>query len=71
MPGSSDDKMVLKIDVAEKPTGAFTFGGGYSSVENAFLMVSTNQRNLFGRGQTLGVSAQLGGRTTQFNLSFG
>ena len=68
--GSSDDKMVLKIDVAEKPTGAFTFGGGYSSVENAFLMVSTTQRNLFGRGQTLGVAAELGGRTTSYDLSF-
>jgi outer membrane protein insertion porin family len=68
--GSSDDKMVLKIDVVEKPTGAFTFGGGYSSVENAFVMVSTSQRNLFGRGQTLEVTAELGGRTTQYNLSF-
>lgn len=68
--GSSDDKMVLKIDVAEKPTGAFTFGGGYSSVENAFMMFSTSQRNLFGRGQTLELKAELGGRTTQYNLSF-
>ena len=29
--GSADDKMVLKIDVTEKPTGMFTFGAGYSS----------------------------------------
>ncbi len=68
--GSSDDKMVLKIDVVEKPTGAFTFGGGYSSVESAFVMVSTSQRNLFGRGQVLEVKAELGGRTTQYHLSF-
>ena len=68
--GSSDDKMVLKIDVVEKPTGAFTFGGGYSSIEDLFMMVSTSQRNLFGRGQTLQLKAEIGGRTTQYSLSF-
>ncbi|MBW2643102.1 MAG: outer membrane protein assembly factor BamA, partial [Deltaproteobacteria bacterium] len=34
--GSADDKMILKIDVTEKPTGTFSFGAGYSSVENVF-----------------------------------
>ena len=68
--GSADDKMLLKIDVNEKATGAFTFGGGYSSVENAFFMVSVAQRNLFGRGQTLGLKAQLGGRTHRYDISF-
>ena len=68
--GSAEDKMVLKIDVTEKPTGAFTFGGGYSSVESAFFMVSVSQRNLFGLGQTLELKAELGGRTTRYNISF-
>ena len=51
--GSSDDRMILKIDVSEKPTGTFSFGGGYSSVENLFVMASISQKNLFGRGQIL------------------
>ncbi len=68
--GSSDDSMVLKIDVTEKPTGTFSFGGGYSTVEDLFGMFSISQKNLFGRGQTLNLKAQLGGRTNQFTLSF-
>lgn len=68
--GSADDKMILKVDVTEKPTGAFSFGGGYSSVDHLFAMASISQRNLLGRGQTLGVKAQLGSRTTSYTLSF-
>ena len=68
--GSADDKMILKVDVTEKPTGAFSFGGGYSSVDHLFAMASISQRNLLGRGQTLGVKAQLGSRTTNYTLSF-
>ncbi|MFH1980569.1 MAG: outer membrane protein assembly factor BamA [Pseudomonadota bacterium] len=66
--GSADDKMLLKIDVTEKQTGAFSFGGGYSSTESLFGTVSVSQRNLFGRGQLLNLSATLGGRSTQYRL---
>ncbi len=68
--GSADDKMVLKIDVTEKPTGAFSFGGGYSTVETLFFQASIVQRNLFGRGQVLGVKAEIGGRSSRYSLSF-
>jgi len=68
--GSSDDKMILKIDVTEKPTGMFSFGGGYSSVEHLFAMVSISQRNLFGRGQVLQLKAEWGGQTDRYSLSF-
>ncbi len=68
--GSQEDKVLLKVDVEEKPTGMFTFGAGYSSVEHLFGTVSVSQRNLFGRGQTLGVKAELGGSTNTYSLSF-
>ena len=68
--GSADDKMILKTDVTEKPTGAFSFGAGYSSMEDVFIMASISQRNLFGRAQILNVRAQLGGRTTNYTVSF-
>jgi len=70
IPGSSPDKMNLKLEVKEKPTGMFSFGGGYSSVDDAFIVGSITQRNLFGRGQTLEAKGQLGGSTNQFNISF-
>jgi outer membrane protein insertion porin family len=68
--GSADDKMVLKIDVTEKPTSMFQFGAGYSSEENLFLTASVNQRNFLGRSQRLKLQGQLGSSTTQYTLSF-
>ena len=68
--GSADDKMILAIDVTEKQTGAFSFGGGYSSSEALFGNVSVSQRNLFGRGQLLNLSATIGGRSTRYRLGF-
>ena len=68
--GSADDKMVLKLDVTEKPTGMFTFGAGYSSEENVFLVGSIAQRNFLGRGQTLRLEGQIGGSTSRYNLGF-
>ena len=68
--GSEPDKMILDIDVKEKPTGTFSFGGGYSSVENMFVVGTITQRNLFGRGQLLRLKAEIGGRTTRYDISF-
>ncbi len=68
--GSTDDKMILKIDVMEKPTGTFSFGGGYSNLENLFATISVSKRNLFGRSQTLNLSAEWGGTTDQYRVSF-
>ncbi|KPA15931.1 Outer membrane protein assembly factor yaeT [Candidatus Magnetomorum sp. HK-1] len=68
--GVKPNTMDLKVEVKEKPTGMFSFGGGYSSVENAFIVGSISQRNLFGRGQILEAKGQIGGSTNQFNISF-
>jgi outer membrane protein insertion porin family len=65
-PNTSD----LKIQVKEKPTGAFTFGGGYSSVENVFVTGSITQENLFGQGQSLTLKALVGSSTSQVLLGF-
>ncbi len=68
--GSEPDKMILDIDVKEKPTGTFSFGGGYSSVENMFVVGSISQRNLFGLGELLQLKAQIGGVSQRYVLSF-
>ncbi|HSM73924.1 MAG TPA: outer membrane protein assembly factor BamA [Desulfobacterales bacterium] len=70
LPGSAEDQMVLKIDVTEKPTGTFSFGGGYSTAESLFAVAQISQRNLFGRGQVLQLAAHLGGKSTRYQLSF-
>jgi len=68
--GSADDQMILQLDVAEKPTGTFTFGGGYSGVDKLYVMASVSERNLFGKGQFLEFRTQAGSESQLFSLSF-
>jgi outer membrane protein insertion porin family len=66
-----EEKLVdLDIEVKERPTGFFSIGGGYSSVEQFIAMVELTQGNLFGRGQYAKLRAELGGRTTYYDLTF-
>jgi outer membrane protein insertion porin family len=68
--GSAENKMDVNIEVVEKATGTFTFGAGYSTMDNVFVSGSVSQRNLFGRGQILKLSGQVGGISDLYNLSF-
>ncbi|HKK91620.1 MAG TPA: outer membrane protein assembly factor BamA [Desulfobacteraceae bacterium] len=68
--GSSDDKLNLNVNITEKATGAFSFGGGYSSEDSLFGMVSISERNLFGRGQVLSLKAEISGSSNKYTLSF-
>lgn len=68
--GSEPDEMVLNIEVEEKPTGTFSFGGGYSAVDKLYVVASISERNLFGRGQYLDLRLQAGGSSQQYDIRF-
>jgi outer membrane protein insertion porin family len=68
--GTSRDQMVINIEVAEKPTGTFQVGAGFSSLESFIVTAQVQQQNLFGRGQTLGLNVQLSGIRQQIDLNF-
>ena len=68
--GSTDDQILLKINVIEKPTGNFMFGGGYSSVDYGYLTAAISQNNLFGRGQTLQLKTTFSMKSSTYSLSF-
>ncbi|MDX2446956.1 MAG: outer membrane protein assembly factor BamA, partial [Desulfobacterales bacterium] len=68
--GSADDLIRLKLDVIEKPTGNFMFGGGYSSVDYGYLTAAIAQNNLFGRGQNLQFKTTLSIKSSSYSLSF-
>ena len=68
--GSSDEEMILDIHVKERPTGMFSFGIGYSSVEHTIGTIQISQNNLFGRGQSLSARASLSNKSTRYTLSF-
>ncbi|RPI37670.1 MAG: outer membrane protein assembly factor BamA [Nitrospiraceae bacterium] len=60
----------LDVKVKERPTGFLSIGGGYSSVDKFIGTVDLTQGNLFGRGQFIKVKAELGGKSSLYDLSF-
>lgn len=68
--GSMDDRIVIDLRVSERPTGTFQIGAGFSSVENFIAQAQISQNNLFGRGQSLTLQAQLSGLRQLFLLRF-
>jgi outer membrane protein insertion porin family len=68
--GSASDRIVIVVEVKERPTGTFQIGAGFSSVENFIATAQVSQQNLFGRGQTLALMAQLSSLRQFFSLNF-
>ncbi|MCU0665535.1 MAG: outer membrane protein assembly factor BamA [Candidatus Omnitrophica bacterium] len=75
---SVPDKKDLIVDVKESKTGSFSFGGGYSTVEQFIGFVEIEQKNFdwrnfpyfTGAGQDLRLRASLGNLSSGFDLSF-
>jgi outer membrane protein insertion porin family len=51
--GSSNDRVILNLDVEEKSTGELQLSAGYSSLEKFIISASVAQRNFMGKGQVL------------------
>lgn len=69
-PTEDESLMDIIVELQEKPTGSFSIGAGYSSVDSLMVMGEINQQNFLGRGQNLSLQANLGGYSTRFNLGF-
>ena len=68
--GSSPDKIIINFEIAERPTGTFQVGAGFSSVENFIATAQVQQANLFGNGQSLALQAQVSGLRQLVSLRF-
>lgn len=62
------DLLDLDIEVAEKATGSFSVGAGYSSADGIIGMTTVSQKNFLGLGYQLSLAANFG--TTQETYSF-
>ncbi len=69
-PALDPSKMNILIDVKEKSTGQFSIGAGYSSVDNLILMGEISENNFLGLGHRLALSANIGGSSSRYNLSW-
>lgn len=70
-PNTTEDPSLLDLDVnvVERPTGAFSFGAGFSSADNFIFTASLSQSNLFGRGYGANISADIGGNSSRYFVS--
>ena len=64
------DTVDLLVDVKEGPTGNFSIGAGYSSGDSFVFTTSVAEKNLFGRGQAINASFDLGTARQDFIVSF-
>jgi outer membrane protein insertion porin family len=69
-PGPTKDKIIVNIDVVEKPTGLFSIGGGYSSQDSFIGTIDLSQRNFLGRGWELFLRLRGGAQTQQGQIGF-
>jgi outer membrane protein insertion porin family len=69
VPGSTPDRAVLDTTVAEKSTGEFSLGGGYSTDIGALANAGLRERNLIGTGIDASLGGTLAQKESQLNLS--
>src|SRR5665213_576798 len=69
-PGSAPDRVVVNVEVEEKPTGDFSVSGGYSTALGWLAEVSVTERNLLGQGQYAKAALQYGQYTRGVDLSY-
>lgn len=65
-PGEVD----LNVKVKEKPTGSFSIGGGFSTLDQFTAIADITEGNLFGRGYLGRIRGQVGGRRTLGIITF-
>ncbi|UJR79150.1 outer membrane protein assembly factor BamA [Sandaracinus amylolyticus] len=68
--GSAPDRIVVNVEVAERPTGTFNVGAGFSSIEAFIFTAQVQQQNLFGNGQSLNLQLQLSGLRQLVQIQF-
>ena len=67
-----NEKKLVDVNVKGHEVGRndLQFGAGYSELDGFFVQGMFNTRNFLGRGESLGLSVQIGGRANYYSLSF-
>jgi outer membrane protein insertion porin family len=69
-PGADKTKIMVNVDVTERPTGVFSIGGGYSSQDSILGTIDLSQNNFLGRGWQASIRLRAGANTQQGVISF-
>ncbi|MCW5804930.1 MAG: outer membrane protein assembly factor BamA [Deltaproteobacteria bacterium] len=68
--GTSDELVVVNVEVTERRTGTFQLGAGFSSQESFMAQGQIAQENFLGRGYSLALQAQISGLRRIFAFRF-
>ncbi len=69
-PTAEENLMDVIVGLKEKSTGTFSIGAGFSSADGLLFMSDITQHNFLGRGQSVSLQANVGGKYNYYNLSF-
>lgn len=69
-PGSADDRVIVKTEVEEQPTGSLSFGATYGVAAGFGFIVSLSEQNFLGRGQAVRLNLSLGQDDQGSSFSF-
>ncbi len=64
------NKTKVNVDVAERSTGQFTVGAGFSSLDGALGSIGIKESNLFGEAKELSLNLGLSTRKSEIDLSY-
>lgn len=67
-PTSQPDRVTAIMDVAEKSTGAFNIGVGWSSYDGMLFETGIQERNVLGTGKIMGINMMLSQKETQYSI---
>jgi outer membrane protein insertion porin family len=68
--GSSPDRVIVDVGVAEQSTGEVSLGGGFSTVDGVLADIGLRERNLLGRGQELRAKGTFAQFRQQYDIGF-
>lgn len=68
--GSSEDQVIIDVDVVEAPTGSLSFGGNYNTLNGLSLLASYSEKNFLGRGQAVDFKISVSESARVFNFDF-
>lgn len=68
VPTRDPSKLNAILDVAEKSTGAFSIGVGWSSYDGMMFETGIQERNVLGTGNIVGINAMLAQKETQYSI---
>ncbi|MFC3169815.1 outer membrane protein assembly factor BamA [Paracoccus fontiphilus] len=69
-PGSSNEQVIVDVNVEEQPTGSLSFGASYGVASGVGLNASLQENNFLGRGQTVGLSLSTADGDQSSSLTF-